>query len=387
MQIGIKTCLLGGGALVLLGAIAQPRGAQAQMDLTPPGVASQPAARPAPVRRAAPRATQAETGAPRTAPLPLPPPEDRPAATALEDEPEAPRLASVPPAAPAAAETPLAAPNRIEDVFRAARAASPAEASPTRPALARAPLPPSRPADAAGAGAGESPAAPVVAPPSSETPSVEAPFAEAPARRVEGRVFSEREFPVGRAVHLATIRRQAEASRVPIDLADAVATIESAYNPQAVGNADEIGLMQLRPSIAKQVGFEGSVQDLFEPETNIRLGVAYLAGAWERAGGNVCEALMKYRTGWDETQMSALSFEYCRRAVVHLNAIGSPLARGVVLPTRTAPAVAGTPLEGASNGRNTGRFNWSDHDSRLKRIDQQFGGQNFGIIARERQTP
>ena len=204
---------------------------------------------------------------------------------------------------------------------------------------------------------------------------------------MEGRVFSEHQFPTGRAAHFATLRRQAEASRVPIDLADAVATIESAYNPQAVGNADEIGVMQLRPSIAKQIGFEGSVQDLFEPETNIRLGVTYLAAHGSARAAMSAKPLMKYRTGWDEAQMSALSFEYCRRAVVYLNAIGSPLARGIVLPTRTAPAVAGTPVEGPSAGRNTGRFNWSDHDSRLKRIDQQFGGQNFGIIARERQTP
>lgn len=379
MQIGIKTCLLGFTSLALASVLAPPGEAVAQMDLTPPGVASRPPARATPVRRATPRPATAEPGAPLTAPLPLPPPDDRPAAVATEADPEPPRLATVPPASPAATEPPLAPPSRIDEAFQAAGAARPADPSTGRPS---APLPPARPADLTPT---EPPASAAVSAP--EPPPAEAPFAAAPTRRVEGRVYPDKQFPVGRAAHFATLRKEAEASRVPIDLADAVATIESAYNPQAVGNADEIGVMQLRPSIAKQVGFEGSVQDLFEPETNIRLGVAYLAGAWERAGGNVCEALMKYRTGWDEAQMSALSFEYCRRALVHLTAIGSPLARGVVLPTRTAPAVVGTPVEGPSAGRNTGRFNWSDHDSRLKRIDQQFGGQNFGIIARERQTP
>ena len=95
---------------------------------------------------------------------------------------------------------------------------------------------------------------------------------------------------------------------------------------------------------------------------------------WERSGGNLCQALMKYRAGWDETQMSALSLEYCRRAVVHLTAIGSPLARGVTVPTGAA-----TPPPGQ---RSTSRFNWQDHENRMRQIDQRFGGQNFGIIAR-----
>ncbi|WP_163837269.1 transglycosylase SLT domain-containing protein, partial [Providencia stuartii] len=67
-------------------------------------------------------------------------------------------------------------------------------------------------------------------------------------------------------------------------------------------------------TIAREQGFEGTVQELFDPETNIRIGVTYLAGAWERSGGNVCQALMKYRVGWDETRISPLSAEYCRRA-------------------------------------------------------------------------
>src|SRR5215207_9904448 len=67
-----------------------------------------------------------------------------------------------------------------------------------------------------------------------------------------------------------------------------------------------------------------------DSETNVRLGVAYLARAWQLANGDVCRALMKYRAGWGEERMTPLSVEYCRRARGHLAAIGSPLADGAL---------------------------------------------------------
>lgn len=355
--------------------------ALAQLDLTPPGAQSPPAARPA--RPAAP-----VVRAPRVAPVPEPRPDE-----AGADATPAPELATTPPtpvpqppaAVPPAPAVPPAAPaaaSRFDEVFRDAEAASSrAPAIPEgHPAVINAPLPPSRavaPATSPGA-----PPAPVDAEASvaaANPPQLEAPFAEAPHRRFEGRAYSDKRYPVGRAAHFELVRRMATELRVPIDLADAVATVESAYDPHAVGLVDEIGLMQVRPSIARQLGFTGTVQDLFEPETNVRLGMTYLAGAWERSGGQLCQALTKYRAGWDETQTSPLSQEYCRRAVVHLNAIGSPLARGVT--------VAPGPAAPAPGQRSTSQFNWRDHEERIKQIEQRFGGPNFGIIAREPQRP
>ncbi|MCZ0734692.1 lytic transglycosylase domain-containing protein, partial [Phreatobacter sp. AB_2022a] len=240
------------------------------------------------------------------------------------------------------------------------------------PTVAHAPMPAARPADVPAAPA--APAAEAEAPAQPPTPHIPPPFAEAPTRRVEGRPFPEQRYPTGREAHLATVRKYAEASKVPIDLADAVAMIESAYDPQAVGASDEIGLMQVRATIAREAGFTGTPQELFEPDTNIRVGVTYLAGAWERSGGNVCQALMKYRVGWEEARISPLSAEYCRRALLYLNAIGSPLARGLSAP----PALNAVPGSGVGRGL----FNWDDHDTRLRQIEQRFGGENFGIIAR-----
>src|SRR4051812_41442880 len=132
----------------------------------------------------------------------------------------------------------------------------------------------------------------------------------------------------GRTVHLARIRREAEKQSVPAEVADAVAYVESSYNPQAVGADGEVGLMQILPTTASMLGFEGSASELLDPDTNVRYSVAYLAGAWRRANGDLCRALMKYRAGHGEERMTELSVEYCRRVRSYLAALGSPLGAG-----------------------------------------------------------
>jgi hypothetical protein len=115
-----------------------------------------------------------------------------------------------------------------------------------------------------------------------------------------------------------------EAGRTGLDprLVDTVIKVESDYHPNTIGAAGEIGLMQVRPSTARLLGFGGTDRELAEPATNIRLGATYLAKAWRLAHGDLCRALMKYRAGHGEEQMTALSVEYCRRAREHLSVQG-----------------------------------------------------------------
>ena len=193
--------------------------------------------------------------------------------------------------------------------------------------------------------------------------------------------------PKGRAVHIASLTREALARGLPPDVADAVARVESGYDPDAVGGVGEVGIMQIRPSTARMLGHRGSLAELFVPEVNIRLGVTYLAKAWELARGDLCGTLMKYRAGHGENRMTALSVAYCRRARDHLAAIGSPLANAVVppaaqavraggigtspsavaLPTpnpaRAVPAMASTALQ------ERARRLWAEHVARVKGID------------------
>ncbi|MDF2974744.1 MAG: Lytic transglycosylase catalytic, partial [Microvirga sp.] len=117
--------------------------------------------------------------------------------------------------------------------------------------------------------------------PSADEPlSVAAPFPLLPLPPGVGDLIGLRQtYPKGRNAHLALIRREAERYRVPPELADAVAQIESSYNPQASGALGEVGLMQIRPETAALLGYRGTASGLFEPETNVYYSVAYLAGA------------------------------------------------------------------------------------------------------------
>jgi Transglycosylase SLT domain len=179
--------------------------------------------------------------------------------------------------------------------------------------------------------------------------SVAAPFPLLPLPPEVGDFIGLRQtYPNGRNAHLALIRREAERYRVPPELADAVAQIESAYNPQASGALGEVGLMQIRPETAALLGYRGTVSGLFEPERNVYYSVAYLAGAWRRANGDLCRALMKYRAGHGEERMSAFSVEYCRRARSYLASTGSPLGEALLPPIS---AQARTPVTVASNAR------------------------------------
>ena len=183
--------------------------------------------------------------------------------------------------------------------------------------------------------------------------SVAAPFPLLPLPPGVGDVIGLRQtYPKGRNAHLALIRRQAERYRVPPELADAVAQIESAYNPQASGALGEVGLMQIRPETAALLGYRGTASGLFEPETNVYYSVAYLAGAWRRANGDLCRALMKYRAGHGEERMSAFSIEYCRRARSYLASTGSPLAEALLPPiSAQASPSAGRPVTVAPNAQ------------------------------------
>ena len=125
-------------------------------------------------------------------------------------------------------------------------------------------------------------------------------------------------------VYLVT--QAAERRGIPPALGHAVASVESGWNPDAQGAAGEVGLMQVMPATAAMLGFRGTLAELADPATNVRLGVQYLGDAWFLARGDLCMALMKYRAGHGEDAMSPLSVDYCARVRAYLASAGSPLA-------------------------------------------------------------
>jgi soluble lytic murein transglycosylase-like protein len=109
------------------------------------------------------------------------------------------------------------------------------------------------------------------------------------------------------------IRQYADQYGVPTELAMAVVRIESNFQPMAKGSAGEIGLMQIKPATAKLMGYRGRASGLYDPETNIRYGMKYLAGAHELGDGKLCRTILKYNAGHGAKRMNPVSQRYCNK--------------------------------------------------------------------------
>ena len=168
-------------------------------------------------------------------------------------------------------------------------------------------------------------------------------------------VAFSRDWRAGRNEYRAIIEREAVAEGLPPAVLDAVMAVESRYNPAVVGMDGEIGLMQVMPSTARMLGFSGTLQELALPEINIHYGTKYLAGAWRRAGGDLCTATMKYRAGHGETRFSFLSVNYCMRVRSHLAAQGVAVAGSVPQPTFGSPTPLGSQTTSPSGARPRSR--------------------------------
>lgn len=116
------------------------------------------------------------------------------------------------------------------------------------------------------------------------------------------------------------VSRYASSYGVPVSLAHAVISVESNYRPDARGKAGEIGLMQIKPATARMMGYSGSAKGLFNPETNIKWGIKYLAKAHELSGGTTCGTILKYNAGHGAKRMNPTSAAYCKKVQSRLGA-------------------------------------------------------------------
>jgi soluble lytic murein transglycosylase-like protein len=122
----------------------------------------------------------------------------------------------------------------------------------------------------------------------------------------------------GASAYDAIISRHAAQHGIPASLARAVVRIESNYRPNARGRAGEIGLMQIKPSTARMMGYSGSAKGLYDPETNIRWGMKYLARAHALGGGDTCGTILRYNAGHGAKRMNKVSAAYCARVKRHM---------------------------------------------------------------------
>uniref|UniRef100_UPI0038574414 transglycosylase SLT domain-containing protein n=1 Tax=Rhizobium terrae TaxID=2171756 RepID=UPI0038574414 len=94
------------------------------------------------------------------------------------------------------------------------------------------------------------------------------------------------------------IKRYAGLYGVPESLVHRVVHRESRYDPKAYHKNGYWGLMQIKYSTAKSMGYEGSPQGLLDAETNLKYAIKYLRGAWLVADNKNDNAIKLYARGY-----------------------------------------------------------------------------------------
>jgi soluble lytic murein transglycosylase-like protein len=117
---------------------------------------------------------------------------------------------------------------------------------------------------------------------------------------------------------LALIDKHAAAAGLPAAFARAIVRIESNFNPRATGSQREVGLMQIKYETARGIGFTGTREQLYDPDTNLQWGMKYLAMSWKLGGSTPCGAVMKYQGGHGVTRMSPGANAYCAKVKSHM---------------------------------------------------------------------
>jgi len=96
---------------------------------------------------------------------------------------------------------------------------------------------------------------------------------------------------------LAAITQYSAEYGVPERLVHRVVKRESKYNPRA-SHRGNLGLMQIKLTTARTMGYRGAAKGLLDADTNLKFGVKYLAGAYLVAGRNERKALQYYVSGY-----------------------------------------------------------------------------------------
>ncbi len=135
------------------------------------------------------------------------------------------------------------------------------------------------------------------------------------AREAAGGQAEKAKIDVGeiKSGYSSIISSYASAYGVPVALATAVVGVESNFRANARGSAGEIGLMQIKPTTARMMGYTGSAKGLYDPDTNIKYGMKYLAKAHQLGGGDTCGTILRYNAGHGAKRMNRISAAYCAK--------------------------------------------------------------------------
>ena len=141
---------------------------------------------------------------------------------------------------------------------------------------------------------------------------------------------------VSRAAHgqyEPLIQTHAASFAIPADLVRAVIQVESGFNPKARSPKGAMGLMQLMPQTAREMG----VRDPYDAGENIRGGAGYLRQLLDKYEGNEELALAAYNAGPAAVDKYGQQVPPYRETRDYVKKVGSAASRQPLASARPAP--------------------------------------------------
>jgi soluble lytic murein transglycosylase-like protein len=161
-----------------------------------------------------------------------------------------------------------------------------------------------------------------------EAPTAVYQVPDAPAYRVT------RPTSPGARLYDALIEDHAERQALRPELVRAVIQVESGYDARATSPVGAMGLMQLMPATARDLG----VRDPYDPADNIRGGTRYLRQLLDKYDGDETLALAAYNAGPGAVEKYGKRVPPYRETREYVRKVG---ARAAAAPPAASPATRG----------------------------------------------